>query len=113
MERTIHAKHIRIAPRKARVIVRLVQGKTAGDALEMLRFVNRAGARPVAKIIETAVEEVKRKDPTLNIDDLIIKAGWVDQAAAMKRRRPRARGYATMIKKYFSHLNLVLSDGRD
>jgi large subunit ribosomal protein L22 len=110
MERKVHAKHVRIAPRKARIVMNFVKGKTAGEALEMLRFVNKSAARPIAKMIESAVEDVRRKDPTLNVDDLVISGGWVDQGPAMKRRRPRARGYATLIKKYFSHLNLVLSD---
>lgn len=110
MERKVCAKHVRVAPRKARIVMDLVKGKTAGEALETLRFTSRAAARPLAKMIESAIEDVRRRDPTINVDDLVITGGWVDQGPAMKRRRPRARGYATMIKKYFSHFNLVLSD---
>jgi large subunit ribosomal protein L22 len=110
MESRIHASHVRIAPRKARVVMELVKGKTAGEALEMLKFLNKAAAKPISKIIESAVENARRKDPTLNVDDLVVKKGYVDQGPAMKRRRPRARGYATLIKKYFSHIDIVLSD---
>ncbi len=110
MERKVNAKFIRVAPRKARVIMDLVRGKTAGEALEMLRFANKAAARPISKIIESVVEDARRKDPTVNVDELVIRKGWIDQGPAMKRRRPRARGYATMIKKYFSHVSMVLSD---
>ena len=110
MERKVAAKHIRISSRKARIVVNLVKGKSVGEAIEMLRFVHKSAAGPLTKIIESAVEDVRRKDPTLNVDDIFIKSGSVDQGPAMKRRRPRARGYATMIKKYFSHINMVLTD---
>jgi len=112
MEKTFTAKHVRIGPRKARVVLKLVKGKTAGEALELLRFAGKAAALPVAKVIESAVESVRKKDSTLNVDDIVIAGAWADQGPAMKRRRPRARGYATMIKKYFSHVSVTLSDAK-
>jgi len=110
MENKVRARFIRIAPRKVRVVANLIKGKTAGEAIEILRFTRKSAAQPITKIIESAVKDIQRKDPSINIDDIKIKSVWVDQGPALKRRRPRARGYATLIKKYYSHLGMVLTD---
>jgi len=110
MEQQFNARYVRVAPRKMRIVMKLVRGKTAGEALEMLKFVTKGAALPIAKVIEAGVEAIRKKDPTINVDELVLKRGWINQGPAMKRRRPRARGYATMIKKLFSHVGVVLSD---
>ena len=107
MEVKAYARYIRIAPRKVRLIAGLVRGKDVMKALALLEFTNRSSARPVLKLLKSAVANAKHNFKLVP-NDLYIKKITVDGGPMLKRWRARAFGRAAMIKKRMSHITLVL-----
>jgi len=109
MEVKAKAKHIKISPRKVRLVVDIVRGKNVGNALNQLKFTNKKAAGPIQKLIDSAIANAIN-DFELTKDNLFIKEIRVDEGATMKRWMPRARGRATPIRKRTSHITLVLGE---
>ncbi len=105
-------RHLGIAPRKVRVVVDLVRGKPVGEALNLLRFTPKAAARPVAKLVRSAVANAVQADENLDVDRLWIQTITVDQGPMLRRFLTRAQGRATRINKKTSHVQVRLSDGK-
>ena len=111
MEATAHLRFLRMAPRKVSVVAALVRGKSVGAAVSILQYTNRAAARPVKKLIESAIANATdRSKGSVDIDKLMVKAISVDQGPTGRRFMPRAMGRATRVNKKTSHVHVVLSD---
>jgi large subunit ribosomal protein L22 len=108
------ARFARISPRKARMIVDLVRGKSAAQALQVLQFTNKAGAPWVRKVIESAVANARVSDPGVDVDALVVATATVDKGpnSHMRRWRPRAMGRATRVQKGISHITIVLDTAK-
>jgi large subunit ribosomal protein L22 len=113
MEATAKLRSVRITPQKARRVVDLIRGKSAEEALALMKFAPQAAAEPVNKLIASAVANARVKADAANVrldeGDLIISAAFVDEGATMKRFRPRAQGRAAQILKRTSHITVVVS----
>jgi len=100
-----------MAPRKIAVVVDLVRGKPVGTALNILRFTKRAAAKPVAKLIQSAVANATDLSKgQVDVDALYVKTISVDQGSTLRRFMPRAMGRASRINKKSSHVSVVLAD---
>ena len=106
------ARFARISPRKARVVINLVRGRQAGEALQLLEFTTKAAAPLVKKLIESAVANARTQSPAVDLDTLFIETAFVDKAPNkhMRRWRPRAMGRATQIQKGMSHITIELGE---
>ena len=113
MEATAKLKSVRVTPQKARRVVNLMRGKSAAEALAILKFAPQGVSEPVYKLVASAVANAKVKADAANVrfdeEDLIISAAFVDEGATMKRFMPRAQGRATPIMKRTSHITVVVS----
>lgn len=111
MESKAHLRHLRMAPRKVAVVADLVRGKPVGAALNILKFTRRAAAKPVAKLIQSAVANATDLSKgQVDVDRLVVATISVDQGQTAKRFMPRAMGRATQIRKKTSHVHVVLSE---
>jgi large subunit ribosomal protein L22 len=106
------ARFSRISPRKARVVVNLVRGRQAGEALQLLEFTRKAAAPLIKKLIESAVANAKTSSPNVDVDSLFVETAFVDKAPNkhLRRWRPRAMGRATRVQKGSSHITIVLGE---
>ena len=102
------AKYVRHAPRKARLVVDHIRGKSIGEARAILQHTPRAAAVDVLKLLESAVANAENNHE-LVADDLVIRKAYVDEGPTLKRYRPRALGRATRIRKRTSHMTIQLS----
>jgi len=102
------AKYVRHAPRKARLVVDHIRGKSVDDARAILQHTPRAAAVDVLKLLESAVANAENNHE-LVADDLVIRKAYVDEGPTLKRYRPRALGRATRIRKRTSHMTIQLS----
>ncbi|MEB2321736.1 MAG: 50S ribosomal protein L22 [Sorangiineae bacterium] len=104
------ANYQRISPRKARMIVNMVRGRDAAEALQLLDFTPKAGAPFVKKLIASAVANARTKRPDVDVDSLFISRISVDAGpnSHMRRWRPRAQGRATRVTKGTSHIHIEL-----
>jgi ribosomal protein L22 len=102
------AKYVRHAPRKARLVVDHIRGKSVDEARAILGNTTRAAARDVLKLLESAVANAENNHE-LDADELVIRKVYVDEGPTLKRYRPRALGRATRIRKRTSHMTIQLS----
>ena len=109
MEVCARMRFLRIAPRKVRRVVDLVRGRSVEDALHTLRVSPQTSARPIKKLIESAVVNAQHKG-NIDIDTLIVKKIMVDHGPTLKRWMPRAQGRATRINKRTSHIFVALEE---
>jgi ribosomal protein L22 len=102
------ARYVRTAPRKARLVIDHIRGKSVDEARAILTHTPRAAARDVAKLLDSAIANAENNHE-LVADDLVIHQAYVDEGPTLKRYRPRALGRATRIRKRTSHLTITLS----
>ncbi len=113
MESTAHLRHLRMSPRKVSLVAALVRGKTVGAALNILKFTKRAAAKPVEKLIKSAVANATDLSKgQVDVDALFVKTISVDQGTTARRFMPRAMGRATRINKKSSHVHVVLAEAK-
>lgn len=108
MEAKAVLRYIRVAPRKARLVVDLIRGKNAAEALTILKFTPRHAAKVIEKVLKSAVANAAQKEMG-DVDDLWVSKALVDGGPVMKRMQPRAMGRANIIRKRTSHITLILS----
>jgi large subunit ribosomal protein L22 len=109
MEITAKTRHIRISPRKLRLVSDLIRGEMVSNAMSTLKFTTKRGAKIMYKTLMSAVANAEVRG-TINMDNLYVKKVWVDEGTTMKRYMPRAQGRATVIRKRLSHLNMILDE---
>lgn len=98
----------RMSAFKARQVLDLIRGQDADRALEILLHCDRAAARVVYKVLASALANAENNDGRVK-DDLYVAACYADEAATLKRWRPRARGRATRIRKRSCHITIVVA----
>jgi len=102
------ARFVRRAPRKARLVIDHIRGKSVADARALLAHTPRAAAVDISKLLESAVANAENNFE-LDPDDLRIHRATVDEGPTIKRFRPRALGRATPIHKRTSHMTITLT----
>lgn len=108
MEVKAVSKFVRVSPRKARVVVDLVRGKSVEQAREILAFTNRAIAETVEKTLNSAVANAEHNNQ-LRAESLVVKKAFVNEGPTLKRIRSRAKGSASRINKRTSHITIVVA----
>jgi ribosomal protein L22 len=102
------AKYVRSSPRKARLVIEHVRGKSVGDARAVLRHSPRGVARELERLLASAVANAENNHDLVS-DDLYVKEIYADEGPTIKRFRPRAQGRAYRVRKRTSHLTVALS----
>ena len=109
MEAKAIARHIRIAPRKIRVVIDLIRGKNIGEAYAILKFTPKVGAEVLLKVLQSAIANAENNND-MNSDKLYVAAAYVDQGPTLKRIHPRSRGQAFKILKRSSHVTIIVQE---
>ena len=114
MEVSAKLSNYRVSPQKARLVANEIRGKGVEDALAILDLSPKRFARPLAKLVRSALanaeEKNNREKAGIDVDNLIVGHITVDQGPSMWRIRPRAQGRASWIQKRTSHVRVVLSE---
>ncbi len=109
MEVKAYAKNIRMSPRKVRLVIDVIRGMNVSKAETQLRFLKKAAALPVLKLMNSAVANAEHNFK-LNKSDLIVKTIMADGGPVIKRFTPKAFGRSAPIRKRTSHITLILED---
>ena len=109
MEAKAIAKGQRIAPRKARLVIDLIRGKSVEEADKILSNLNKEAARMSKKVLTSAVANAEN-NLHLNKENLYVKEAYVNEGQPLKRMRFGSRGHVDPIKKRTSHITIVVSD---
>jgi len=110
MECTATARYIRMSPRKARMVVDTIRGKSVSEALATLDYTKRAAGKAVRKILKSAVANAENNHKADQVEEMKVTKAFVDGGPMLKRFRARAMGRASRILKRTSHITIVLSD---
>ena len=102
---------LRLAPRKVRLVADHVRGLQVGPALALLKYTPNAAAKPLAKLLRSAVANAEQKGGRVDVDALFVKTLTVDGGPKMRRFMPRAMGRAYRIEKRTSHVYVELGTG--
>jgi ribosomal protein L22 len=102
------AKWVRITPRKARLVIDHIRGRTVPEARTVLAFTTRAAAREIEKVLRSAVANAEANHGMVG-DDMFVSEAHVDDGLIIKRWQPRARGRVARIKKRTCHITIKLS----
>jgi large subunit ribosomal protein L22 len=99
---------LRVAPRKVRLVADHIRGMKVGEALALLRYTPQTAAKPLAKLLRSAVANAEQKGGRVDVDFLVVKTLTVDGGPKMRRFMPRAMGRAQRIEKRTSHVYVEL-----
>ena len=112
MEYRAKHRYSDMSARKVRPVAAMIRGKTADEAMQMLRFLPNRSARLLEAVLKSAVGNAEDKGAR-NVEELVVVESRVDDGPFMKRIQPRARGTAYQIKRRYSHIHVVLWDGEE
>jgi len=104
-----HLSHLSISAQKVRLIVDLVRGKDANEALDILRFMPNRAAGPVGKLLASAVANAE-ENFGVSRDDLYVATIYANEAPTRKWRRFGARGRFKPVLRRSSHVTVVLRE---
>lgn len=110
MEVQALTRYARMSPKKVREVARTIQGRKAGDAVDLLTVIPRKSARLIAKTLKSAIANAENNN-NLSADALVVKSAIVENGPVLKRFKAGARGTAMPRRKKMSHIRIVLSDG--
>lgn len=109
MEAKAIAKTVRIAPRKARLVIDLIRGKDVAEADKILSNLNKEAARIIKKVLTSATANAEN-NLKLDKSKLFVKEAYVNEGQTMKRMKFGSRGRIDPIMKRTSHITVVVSD---
>ena len=104
------AKYIRVPASKARLVLEHIRGKSAGEALAVLKFTEKAAGRLIEKVLRSAIANAEHNHQVRDLDELRVSRAIADGGPSQKRVSPRAMGRAYFIKHRTSHLTIELTD---
>jgi large subunit ribosomal protein L22 len=112
MEARALKKSIRMSPRKMRLVIDLIRGKKASDAITMLHFHPKHAAYEAEMVLRSAIANLNQKAMEDGIrikdDEIVIKRAFVDGASMFYRTLPAPQGRAYRIRKRSNHLTIVV-----
>jgi large subunit ribosomal protein L22 len=106
------AKYVRVSPTKVRQLTRLIVGAPVSEAQRILEFSDKGAAKPLLKVLNSAIANAENNDG-LDPDDLIVDKAVADEGPTLKRYQPRAMGRAYRIRKRTSHITVIVRDNDD
>ena len=109
MEARATAKEVRTVPRKARLVIDLIRGKSVKEADIILKNLNKESARLIRKVLISATANAEN-NLGLNKDNLYVKEAFINEGRTLKRMRFGSRGHVEPIKKRTTHITIVVSD---
>ena len=108
MEVRAVAKNVSISPRKVNLVMEIIRGKKAEEALTMLKFTPTPTAKAVAKVVKSAMANAEH-NYQLSPSELRITGAFADKGQTLKRFRPRSRGQASPLLKRHTHIKIIVS----
>ncbi len=103
------ARYVRITPRKARLVIDLIRGKSVDEAIGILKFTPRSASPIIEKVLMSAVANAEQNHK-MDRSNLVVTKAFVDEGPTLKRFIPRAQGRASRINKRTSHITVIVDE---
>ncbi|MFL6623317.1 MAG: 50S ribosomal protein L22 [Sulfurifustaceae bacterium] len=109
MEATAVLKYVRLSAQKGRLVADQIRGLPVARALELLTFSSKKAAKPVRKVLESAIANAEHNEGA-DVDELKVRTIYVDGGPSLKRFHARAKGRGVRILKRTCHITVTVSD---
>lgn len=105
-------RYIGSSPRKMRLVIDLIRGKSVDQAISTLHFLPNHAARIAEQVVRSAVSNLRNKEEgsRLELGDVFIKEAYVDCGPTMKRLLPAPFGRAHRKLKRSNHVTIVIAE---
>ncbi len=110
MKARAEARYIRVSPQKARLVVDLIRGRKAGEAITILSTTNKAIAPAVEKVLRSAIANAENQSSDVDVDKLVVSEAYVNEGPRMKRIRPAPMGRAYRYQRRMAHIAITVAD---
>src|SRR5580698_2797273 len=114
IEAVAMARHVRQSPQKIRLVVDLIRGQRAEEALQILRFTMKRASRDVEKVLRSAIANAERKaedaGASLDVDQLYVSRCFVNEGSRWKRLRPAPMGRAFRYQRRTAHIVVAVEE---
>src|ERR1700689_3454911 len=114
IEGIAQARYTRVSPQKARLVIDLIRGRRAEEALHTLQFTKKRVAKDIEKTLRSAIANAERKaedsGETLDVDELFVTRFFVNEGPRWKRMRPAPMGRGFRYQKRTSHIVVEVSE---
>jgi large subunit ribosomal protein L22 len=98
------ARYMRVSAQKVRLVVDMIRGQQAGDAINILKSTNKRIAPAVEKVLRSAIANAESKSQDVDIDRLFVTEAYVNEGPRSKRIRPAPQGRAYRYQRRMSHI---------
>ena len=110
MQAKAEARYIRMSPQKTRLVIDMIRGQRAGDAINILRTTNKRIAPSVEKVLRSAIANAENRSNDVDVDKLFVTEAYVNEGPRMKRVRPAPMGRAYRYQRRLSHIVVKVGD---
>ena len=112
MEARAISRYVRQSPRKMRLVIDLIRGRSVGEAYALLQYSKKRAAESIDKTLRSAVANARAKAEAagelVDVDDLYVKEAYVNEGPRLKRWRAAAQGRPAPIRRPTSHVVIVV-----
>jgi large subunit ribosomal protein L22 len=98
------ARYVRVSAQKARLVVDMIRGQLAGDAINILSGTNKRIAPAIEKVLRSAIANAENKSQDVDVDKLVVTEAFVNEGPRQKRIRPAPMGRAYRYQRRTSHI---------
>ncbi len=110
MEARAEARYLRVSPQKARLVIDLIRGLKAGDALNILRSTNKRIAPAIEKVLRSAIANAEHRSNDVDVDGLVVSEAYVNEGPRTKRIRPAPMGRAYRYQRRMAHIVVKVAE---
>ena len=112
MQAKAEARYLRTSPQKARLVVDLIRGQKAGEALVILRSTNKRISESIEKVLRSAIANAENLHNDIDVDQLKVTEAYVNEGPRMKRLRAAPMGRAYRYQRRMAHIVVKVGDGK-
>ena len=110
MEARAEARYVRVSPQKARLVIDLIRGLKAGEALNVLRSTNKRIAPAIEKVLRSAIANAEHGSSDVDVDSLVVSEAYINEGPRAKRIRPAPMGRAFRYQRRMAHIVVKVAE---
>ncbi|MGH9639056.1 MAG: 50S ribosomal protein L22 [Bryobacteraceae bacterium] len=103
-------RYVRVSAQKARLVVDMIRGMQAGEAVTILGSTNKRVAPAVEKVLRSAISNAENRSEDVDVDRLFVAEAYVNEGPRTKRIRPAPMGRAFRYQRRMSHIVVKLGE---
>lgn len=111
MEARAQKRFLRSSPRKMRLVIDMIRGKSASEAMSILKFSPKSASSDAEMLLKSAISNLSNKEDGISLknEEIFVKEVFVDAGPMMKRIQPAPMGRAYRVRKRSNHLTIVVA----